>query len=368
MAATCSEARILANRKNAQLARGPKTEEGKARSRLNAVKHGLTGAGIALPSEDAAAVEARFLEMQEQMQPSTVEGALQIRLAAFMSVRIDRCGRHERALLATARRHAADEFDLARLAEIDRLFRTIETNPREHHRRLQTTTEGIDLLLEALQGVRDQVELGLYKKWKAAQCDKIDCFLGGSDSEFSTSRADAVLFAIRGNYEWIMPRELDGIPAGTTRDQYFGDELIRLVDAERARLERVRGRIDPEVVALDRLEAADRVTLPDTPETARFRKYEAAAISGFQRALREFHRVEQLEAVQAPQTQKEGEVAAAVPKLAPAGQPAPAAVAPVAAGVATAARSATHNEPKPAPFAAGPNADPSILNYPTRQF
>src|SRR5256885_551006 len=51
-----SAAQIAANRRNSQLSTGPKTDEGKARSRRNALKHGLTGEGVALPDEAAAEV------------------------------------------------------------------------------------------------------------------------------------------------------------------------------------------------------------------------------------------------------------------------------------------------------------------------
>jgi len=40
------------NRQNAQLSTGPKTEAGKRRSSLNALRHGLTGQVIVLPSDD----------------------------------------------------------------------------------------------------------------------------------------------------------------------------------------------------------------------------------------------------------------------------------------------------------------------------
>ena len=40
-----SAARVAANRRNAQLSTGPRTAEGKARSRRNALKHGLTTHG-----------------------------------------------------------------------------------------------------------------------------------------------------------------------------------------------------------------------------------------------------------------------------------------------------------------------------------
>jgi hypothetical protein len=50
----CSPARLLANQTNARLSTGPKTVEGKARSRGNALKHGLTGQGVVLPDEASA--------------------------------------------------------------------------------------------------------------------------------------------------------------------------------------------------------------------------------------------------------------------------------------------------------------------------
>jgi len=48
------EARRAANQANAQLSTGPKTEEGKRKSSLNAIKTALTGATVLLPSDDVA--------------------------------------------------------------------------------------------------------------------------------------------------------------------------------------------------------------------------------------------------------------------------------------------------------------------------
>ena len=41
--------RLTANRRNALKSTGPKTEEGKARASLNALKHGLRASSLALP-------------------------------------------------------------------------------------------------------------------------------------------------------------------------------------------------------------------------------------------------------------------------------------------------------------------------------
>ena len=49
-----TEAKIEANRANAQHSTGPRTEEGKAASSRNALKHGLTSFTVLLPTEDPA--------------------------------------------------------------------------------------------------------------------------------------------------------------------------------------------------------------------------------------------------------------------------------------------------------------------------
>ena len=50
-----SEKQLKANQANAKKSTGPKTTTGKQRSRLNAVRHGLTGQVVVLPSEDMEA-------------------------------------------------------------------------------------------------------------------------------------------------------------------------------------------------------------------------------------------------------------------------------------------------------------------------
>jgi hypothetical protein len=64
-----SEARLAANRENAQKSSGPKTPEGKAASSLNAVKTALTGRTVLLPSDDAVEYERHILAYEKELRP-----------------------------------------------------------------------------------------------------------------------------------------------------------------------------------------------------------------------------------------------------------------------------------------------------------
>jgi hypothetical protein len=58
-----------ANRRNAQLSTGPRTPDGKARSSLNALTHGLTAAQILIPSESADEFEAHAASFRDRFAP-----------------------------------------------------------------------------------------------------------------------------------------------------------------------------------------------------------------------------------------------------------------------------------------------------------
>jgi transcription termination factor NusB len=95
-----TETRTETNRANAQHSTGPRTEPGKHRSSLNALRHGLTGHVIVLPSEDHAAYENHTRRLVDDLQP---KGALEEQLAqslADTSWRINRVAALETNLLA----------------------------------------------------------------------------------------------------------------------------------------------------------------------------------------------------------------------------------------------------------------------------
>ena len=97
-----SDARIAANRRNAVLSTGPKTEAGKEKSRANSLKHGLTGAGVVMPEADAIEVERRAMAYAVELNASGSVGEALARRAALNSVRMERAA--DQQLVAMTRR------------------------------------------------------------------------------------------------------------------------------------------------------------------------------------------------------------------------------------------------------------------------
>ena len=84
-----SQARIAANRKNAALSTGPKTEEGKGRSRGNAIKHGLCSKVVEADSREL--IQARTDAFLEAFPPENEFQRWLVSQAAVLSLRIERC-------------------------------------------------------------------------------------------------------------------------------------------------------------------------------------------------------------------------------------------------------------------------------------
>src|SRR5437763_16254173 len=95
----CSPEKLAANLLNCLKSKGPVSPGGKAKSRMNSTRHGLTGAGLALPVEDQAQVEARFKALGEDLQLVDERDRLLGERVALLSLRPDRCPTYEAAAL-----------------------------------------------------------------------------------------------------------------------------------------------------------------------------------------------------------------------------------------------------------------------------
>src|SRR5262249_29980751 len=78
------------NRANAQHSTAPRTEAGKKRSSLNALRHGLTGHVIVMPGEDLAAYERFAKAFFDEHQPKTPTEEMLVQTIVDVSWKLNR--------------------------------------------------------------------------------------------------------------------------------------------------------------------------------------------------------------------------------------------------------------------------------------
>src|SRR6185312_6048089 len=103
-----TEAQTNANRKNAKRSTGPRTPEGKAIARLNALKRGRRAKIVfpVLPQEDPRELRERIQQYFDDLQPRNILEREMVARAARLSWRIERGERFETTHLARRARHA----------------------------------------------------------------------------------------------------------------------------------------------------------------------------------------------------------------------------------------------------------------------
>src|SRR5215211_2939451 len=136
---------IEANRRNARHSTGPITEEGKLRSRGNAVRHGLTSEtviGALEDAEDYKAFEAAIITDYDAQ--SAVERELVLRLASLLW-RIRRSTAMETGLFQIQAKHVLEFRNTRTQRSIERFFGPPALNPQHG----QSGSEHISANMEA---------------------------------------------------------------------------------------------------------------------------------------------------------------------------------------------------------------------------
>ncbi|CAN5912193.1 hypothetical protein BH23PLA1_BH23PLA1_37390 [soil metagenome] len=148
-----SEARRIASRLNGARSRGPKTTEGKERSRKNALKHGLTGQGTTLPGAIAEKVEVYRVELTREFRPIDAAERLLVEQAAVASARLARAFDVEQAQRIEMSQRALHGWDLDCRAEIESLAARLASHPARIASELLTSRQGADWLLDRWAGL-----------------------------------------------------------------------------------------------------------------------------------------------------------------------------------------------------------------------
>jgi len=93
-----TQKQIEANRRNAQRSTGPKTPEGKARSALNALQHGIRSSLAVIPGESREEFETLYDAIRDDFQPTDSMEEILVRQIASAEWRLQRMQRAEAAL------------------------------------------------------------------------------------------------------------------------------------------------------------------------------------------------------------------------------------------------------------------------------
>ena len=348
-----SEKKTAANRRNAQKSTGPKTLDGKNRSKLNALQHGLRSAITILPTEDAAAFEARKDAWTDELQPNGEFETYLVDLIVANSWRLDRCRRAEASLLQRNVRDARENLD-REIADRNRaLIEELPDAPARVAARLRETSEGTLWIIGRLDLLNAALDCRGY--WEPTEKDQVLNLFGRSASQMfidpmvrdiseaflnagwidETDPAEIVsllnldLYPPKGMKTSELNRRIEGFVDARGREAEAlaehehefdpGDrarkELTAILDRELLELRRQLARLQAKEAA-DRADAAVVAGCDVSPAGQALARYEASQRRAFHAALRDLlkHRESAAEPVASDRPEPERQPAFVTPE------------------------------------------------------
>jgi hypothetical protein len=150
-----SEKQAQANRRNALKSTGPKTPEGKATVRHNALRHGLLSRDVLLPGEDEDALMELGEHVWDELQPVGALESLLVNRIISSTWRLQRLGRVEAGIfvwelygeMADRARKEADTYTSDLMDAV--LTRDITITDEDKHREALSKAEEMEAMQDA---------------------------------------------------------------------------------------------------------------------------------------------------------------------------------------------------------------------------
>jgi len=276
---TPSDKQLAANRRNAQKSTGPKTAEGKAITRLNALKHGLLARLEVLPGlERPEDWQDHYQAVLADLRPvGYVEEALAERVALLLW-RLGRSARYEREASAVALENAENDVDRSDWRD---------TGPLPEARRALERVEAQQELLEKLPSMKAE--------------DDIDDDAGSGllRSAANAIGMDVGQLTIDGYPDGASPEDVDwsvrllrnALDAAAQAAEAKPEELrVHLLEHLAGRVQSARADVDDLLARLGQYRR--QKVLPGPEDLDRVQRYETTMERGLYKALHELQRLQ----------------------------------------------------------------------------
>ncbi len=137
---------VEANRLNALKSTGPKTDEGKARSRINATRHGMAGESSAVDPALAEAFARRRSAWAAEYRPEGDAAGWALDQVVAASFRVEACTRAFDAAVVDHVGRAGLAWEIDRRLDAEAVASRLARDPALVLRRLESTRHGAELL------------------------------------------------------------------------------------------------------------------------------------------------------------------------------------------------------------------------------
>lgn len=186
---------IEANRRNCRSSTGPTSDVGKLITRRAALKHGLAGAGVVLPEEEAKIVADRMVNWRSNYQPATPREEWLFSEIVVNSVRVERCRAHESGERSDLVRRAEVWWESDRRLAVERVAARLSSKPVLVAAELRSSRYGCLWLIERWEKLAEIGAAG--GAWNEAQTRLAYDMLGTPEE-------------LRNRPPWHAPGTLDG--------------------------------------------------------------------------------------------------------------------------------------------------------------
>jgi hypothetical protein len=270
---TSSDRKITANRANASHSTGPKSSAGKAKSRLNALKHGLRAEQVVIPGEDPRAFEAECAAWSADWQPKSHTRAILVERAAATSWRLRRCVRIEGMRLQQLSLRAMLDHDKLVAQRILASVTRLRTEPGQAVAELGKDAHGITALIDLWDDLANAaLEPGGWNKFTTHH-DRMLAFLGFD----ANADCDDIGEIAHQSFRLVITNDPtqgghDGGPMSPAEVLEFTGELVSFCEAKMAELTEALGNCrDPNIA---RIAFADEVCVDITDTGKQLHRYE----------------------------------------------------------------------------------------------